>query len=339
MLAVAEATSSWAATCASPAATAASAGSTATSTSTPVTLDPDQYLYGPDIWRLPPVTDLQAMTVSGPAPSDPPTAQSPAFAVPPAEIVPAPPADASPRANLPSSLTGVFSSGEHFDVKPPDPKKVWDGNFDLGLDGSEGNSETLNLHCGFHANRKTDSNVFALSLDYIKQTAESVTTTDRLFSEARFEWLIHDSRWSWYVHETFEYDELAPVNDRDTADAGLGYRLIKIDTTTLVTRFGGGFSNEYHGPESGQNYPELVLSVQLEHQISKRQKIVGLVEYAPDVTNFGRYRLRSQAAWELLLDEEKKLSLRLGALELYNSVPVGARPNDLDYALMVMWKF
>jgi hypothetical protein len=308
-------------------------------TSTSITLDPDQYLYGPDIWRLPPVEDLQAMTVSGPAPSDPPTAQSPAFAVPPAEIMPAPPAEPAPRANLPSSLTGVLSSGDHFDVKPPDPTKIWDGSFDLGLDGSEGNSDTLNVHCGFHANRKTESNILTFSADYLKQSADSVTTTDRLFSEGRFEWLFHDSRWSWYVHETLEYDEVAPVNDRDTADAGFGYRLIKIDTTTLVTRFGGGYSNEYHGPEIGEIYPELVLSVQLEHQISKRQKILGLVEYAPEVTNFERYRLRIQAAWELLLDEEKKLSLRLGALDLYNSVPDGAQPNDLDYALMVMWKF
>ena len=238
----------------SPAATAASAGSTATSTSTPVTLDPDQYLYGPDIWRLPPVTDLQAMTVSGPAVRSARRRSRRRSRCRRRKSCRRP-ADASPRANLPSSLTGVFSSGEHFNVKPPDPKKVWDGNFDLGLDGSEGNSETLNLHCGFHANRKTDSNVFALSLDYIKQTAESVTTTDRLFSEARFEWLIHDSRWSWYVHETFEYDELRRSTTATRPTPGLGYRLIKIDTTTLVTRFGGGFSNEYHGPESGQNSP------------------------------------------------------------------------------------
>ena len=160
---------------------------------------------------------------------------------------------------MPSSLSGVFSSGEHFDVKPPDAKKLWDGSFDLGLDGSEGNSETLNLHCGFHANRKTDYNILTLSLDYNKQTAQSVATTDRLFSEGRFEWLIHCSRWSWFVHETFEYDELQPVNDRDTSDAGFGYRLIKNDTTTLVTRFGGGFSNEYNGPEDGAVLPRIGL--------------------------------------------------------------------------------
>ena len=61
-------------------------------------------------------------------------------------------------------------------------------------------------------------------------------------------------------------------------------------------------------------FPELVFGVQFEHQLSKRQKIVGLVEYAPAVADFDRYRIRSQAAWELLLDEQKNLSLRIGRL-------------------------
>ena len=41
----------------------------------------------------------------------------------------------------------------------------------------------------------------------------------------------------------------------------------------------------------------------------------------------------------MTLDQEKNLSLRMGVLELYNSIPDGARPNDLDYAMMLMWKF
>ena len=63
------------------------------------------------------------------------------------------------------------------------------------------------------------------------------------------------------------------------------------------------------------------------------------MEYAPDVGDFLRYRIRTQAALEMLLDQEKNLGLRMGVLERYNSVPNGARPNDLDYAMMLMWKF
>ena len=107
----------------------------------------------------------------------------------------------------------------------------------------------------------------------------------------------------------------------------------------LIGRVGAGFSHYYGGPENGLYVPEIVYGLQVERQIGKRQKLVGIVEYAPDVGDFLRYRIRTQAARDITLDQEKNLGLRIGVLDIYNSVSDGARPNDLDYALMVMWKF
>ena len=126
---------------------------------------------------------------------------------------------------------------------------------------------------------------------------------------------------------------------QDATDLGLGYRLIKNDMTTLIGRFGGGFSHEYGGPNDGRYVPEAVFGMNLEYKLSKRQKFLGSVEYAPDVTFFERYRVRVQAAYDILLDEEMNLSMRMGVLERYNSLPGSGRPNDLDYALMLLWKF
>jgi putative salt-induced outer membrane protein YdiY len=287
----------------------------------------DQRWYAPEIWRLPPVNGPQS---------------PPALTMPPAETIPAPtPSAFPPAANAPATLSGVLSIDEPIKIKPSKPEvdKLWDGSFDLGLDGSEGNSETFNFRFGFHASRKTESNILTLGLDYNKRTAQTVPTADRLFFDGRFEWLIADSRWSWFVHETIEYDEFQTFDVRDTSDAGLGYRLIKNENTTFIGRIGSGFSHEYGGPENGQYIPEVVFGLQLERQIGKRQKILGAVEYAPGVGDFDRYRIRTQAALEVLLDEERNLSLRMGVLERYNSRPNGALPNDLDYALVVIWKF
>ncbi len=302
----------------------------------------DKLLFGQEIWRLPPVSGngggSGTASESGGAPA--------ALAMPPAETFPAAPALASPPAsNAPFSLSGKLSNSlsdnQPLEVKPPgpNPDKVWDGSLDLGVDGSQGNSDTFNLHLGFHAKRKTEDNILSLSLDYNKRSAQTVTTADRLFFEGRWEWLVADTPRSWFVHETVEYDQFQPFDVRDTSDAGMGYRLIKNDQTTFIGRLGAGFSHEYGGPENGLYVPEIVFGVQLEHQISKRQKLLGLVEYAPDVGDFPRYRIRTQAALEVMLDDEKNLSLRMGVLEIYNSVPNGALRNDLDYALMLMWKF
>jgi putative salt-induced outer membrane protein YdiY len=292
-------------------------------------------LYAPEIWRLPPVGE--ASPFAQPPPEIIPT--SPVLMLPPAEqIPPSKPEDKPPAVNAPASLSGVLSDGERIEVKP-DAAKLWDGSFNLGLDGSEGNTEAFNFRFGVNAVRKSEFSVLTANLDYKKQTSNTETTADRLYFESRLERLIAQSRWSLFVHETIEYDRSQPFDVRDTSDAGVGYRLIKTDLTTLIGRFGGGFSHEYGGPENGQYIPEAVFGLQLDCQLSKRQKILGAVEYAPDVGDFLRYRIRTQAALEMSIDQEKNLALRLGVLERYNSYPGRALPNDLDYAMMLMWKF
>jgi hypothetical protein len=287
----------------------------------------DRRLHGPEIWRLPPV----------PAPP-----MLPALTLPPTETLPMPvPPVSPPVANAPLALSEDAMGDEKavFSGSSLAVDKLWDGSLDLGLDGSEGNSETFNFRFGFHAARKHESNIFTLGIDYNKSTAQTKPTANRLFFDSRFEWLIHQSRWSWFLHETVEYDDFQSFNVRDTSDAGLGYRLIKNDTTTLVGRLGAGFSHEYGGPEDGRYIPEAVFGIQAEHRISKRQKFLGLVEYAPGMGDFLHYRIRAQAAWEILLDEERNLSMRLGVLDRYTSNSNGARPNDVDYALLLLWKF
>jgi len=303
-------------------------------TSTP-DAEPNKGLYAPEIWRLPPVGE--------PSPFAQPPAEiiptPPVLMVPPAELIPpSKPDDRPPAVNAPASLTGILSDGERIEIKP-ESDKLWEGSFNLGLDGSEGNTEAFNFRFGFNAVRKNELSIVTLNLDYKKQTSNTQPTADRLYFEGRCERLIAQSRWSLFVHETIEYDEFQPFDVRDTSDAGVGYRLIKTELTTLIGRLGGGFSHEYGGPENGQYIPEAVFGLQLDCQFSKRQKILGTVEYAPDVGDFLRYRIRTQAALEVSLDQERNLSLRLGVLERYNSMPNGVRPNDLDYAMMLMWKF
>jgi putative salt-induced outer membrane protein YdiY len=287
----------------------------------------EQRIAAPEIWRLPPVV--------------PPVSPA-ALAIPPIEMIPGPSSescgDKAPMANAPMSLSGTFEESD-FLVKKPDPCKLWDGSFDLGWDGSEGNSETFNFRFGCHVARKQESNILTLGVDYNKSTAQTKPTANHLFFEGRFEWLIHQTRWSWFLHETIEYDEFQSYDVRDTSDAGLGYRLVQNETMTLIGRFGAGFVHEYGGPDNGVYTPEAVFGLQLERQISRRQKLLGLVEYAPGFGDFLNYRIRSQAAWELLLDTERNLSLRIGVLNRYTSQPNGARPNDLDYATVVIWKF
>ena len=63
------------------------------------------------------------------------------------------------------------------------------------------------------------------------------------------------------------------------------------------------------------------------------------MEYAHDVTEYGRYRVRTKAAWEVLLDQEKNISLRTGMEESSARVPNGDQTKNLGYSLDLIWKF
>ena len=57
------------------------------------------------------------------------------------------------------------------------------------------------------------------------------------------------------------------------------------------------------------------------------------------MTDPGRHRVRTQAAWEVLLDPERNVSLRTGILESSNKAPTGEQATNLNYTLDLIWKF
>ncbi|MBN2022358.1 MAG: DUF481 domain-containing protein [Pirellulales bacterium] len=216
--------------------------------------------------------------------------------------------------------------------------KPWKGSFEVGLDGSAGNNETLNIRLGFDAKRETEQHVLSLDLDYHKSRSLATETANRLFFEGRYDRPLPGSPWSWFVQDTTTYDEFQPWDVRVSSSTGVGYRFLKTEWTTLAGRFGGGFSREIGGPDD-RYVPELNYAADLEHQLNKRQKIKASVEYYPDVTAFGDFRVVSKADWELLLDEEMNLSLKLSATDRYKRPNPGGKLNDVDYSVVLLWKF
>ena len=215
---------------------------------------------------------------------------------------------------------------------------LWEGNVELGMSGSNGNTETLNYLIGLDAKRETEKHIFDFDLKYDRKSADDVETAHRLFAEVRWEMLFEDAAWTWFYHETTEYDEFTAYDVRLSYDTGLGRRLIKNDDTSFLARAGAGFSHEIGSPNE-ELVPEAVLGLEFDHKLNERQKFSASSEYSPDVTDFLDYRLKSKASWEVLLDEETNLSLKVSLLDRYDSTPNGKKANDLDYTLTLLWSF
>lgn len=247
--------------------------------------------------------------------------------------------DDSSLAPAPSPTAGDEVVFEMAPIEPlPPPPKLWSGSFDAGLNGSQGNSRVFNFRFNAAMKRETPGSILNLKLNYVNTATSGTQNANRLFFDGRDEWVLGDSPWTVYAHTTTEYDQFRAFDLRITGDAGIGYRFIKNDCTSLTGRLGPGFSKEFGGPENRVR-PELVTGGAFEHKVSKRQSIMVSVDYFPDVTNFRIYRINSQLAWTFLLDEVNNLSLKLSLTDRYDSNPHGAKPNDLDYAATLLWQF
>lgn len=290
--------------------------------------------------------DFASPGPAGPAPLGPGMGPYMQVASPPGGVSPGslPPNGLPPsgwNANVPQPTSNTLVLPKIVDPKPPaPPPKIWEGNFELGLDGTGGNSETFNFHLGSKIKYKTKEDTLTSEIDYHRNSSSSVTTADNGLQEARAEHSFLDTPWTCYLHDAVNFNEFNNYHLKASADAGIGYQLIKNDVASLIGRFGGGETWEFAGPnKSTDSIPEVVFGLEGECKLSKQQKLTGSVEYRPDATDFTNFRTTAKAGWEVLLDEENHLSLKLGLRDLYDSNSGTKKPNDVDYSATLLWSF
>jgi hypothetical protein len=306
-------------------------------------------------------------------PQQPPPGYYPAVFAPPAQFHTAPPqewpAGAAPgQFSNPMGPYGPLPQAESMFLPPPDPSAEilsdvlpppsdtpepveyaffdagywfptdgWSNSFEIGINGSAGNAETFSMRTGAHIQRKAGVADYTLDVKYAKTLASGLETQHNALVNSNVETDVGGSLWTTFWKTSFEYDEFKAWDVRAAMNAGLGYHLVKWDDAKLIVRFGSGVSREVGGPDD-EYVPEAVYGLEFDRKLTRRQKLYGTVEYFPDWTNYRDYRLVTNAGWEFVLDQEAHLSLKLGAIDRYDSTPHGRKPNDIDYSLVLLWK-
>lgn len=260
--------------------------------------------------------------------------------VPPAEEVTPPDVPSRSTAEILDDGTAVldgvvypsWTQPFHWFLGPP-----WSGSVEMGMNGSEGNSDSLSFRVGSGLKRDTQLNTLELLINYGRNRQGGRETQNNGLMSGRWDWKLPRPNWIYYNRFQLEFDKFKAFDLRVTMASGLGYHLIKNEKTNFTPRVGIAMSHEFGGPDDNW-VPEADFGFDFTHQISKKQAIKGTVDYYPSWENFSDYRLVSQVNWELLLDEATNLSLKLGAIDRYDSTPNGRRPNDIDYFLTLIWK-
>jgi len=224
---------------------------------------------------------------------------------------------------------------------PTPPPRIWTGGFEFGLNGSQGDIDVLNIRLGAQADRKTDRNSFHSDFLYTLNTQSGIVNQNQALLNARDEILFRDSPWSIFSALQMEYDELRSYDLRVGVYGGVGYKWWDNGKTLFKTRAGAGAVREINTRDGVADrwVPEAVFGFDFNHAFTDRQRFVSSVDVYPSLSNLEHVRVRARAAYEVMLDPEHGMVLRLGVQERYDSQPGNGEANALNYFATLMFKY
>ncbi len=227
---------------------------------------------------------------------------------------------------------------------PPPPEKSswlegWTGAVDLGVNGASGNTETFNARAALGLNRKTDWNDTKFNFLYLFGKDDGEKSESRGEIALRNDWLFKDSPWLLFAQGRLEYDEFKDWDWRLTLAAGVGYKFISNEKTTLTGRTGPAFTREFGGTDEDWHI-EALIGADFEHKFTERQKVYTNAEFYLSLDEYPDYRVLVKAGYEYLVNPDIKMNFKIGIEDEYDQSPgPGTRRNDFRYFITLGWVF
>jgi hypothetical protein len=213
----------------------------------------------------------------------------------------------------------------------------WKGSFEVGVNGSEGNTETTNVIVGFFAKRATVRGEFSTDLDYSYEQNNGAKSADKLFWMNRYEGKLANGVTSWFFDFSYEYDDFKAYDFRLASHLGLSQPLHETDYSKLVGRVGFGASREF-GVADADWIPEMVLGWDYGLQVTDASKLTFAGDYYPDVNDFSTYRINMKLTYEIKLEGHGCSLLASVFDRLDTQANPGQKKNDVDYMLSLKWE-
>lgn len=214
----------------------------------------------------------------------------------------------------------------------------WDTSVELGLNGSAGNNEALSIQTGGYVKRKSRFSKLDLSINYNRTTTGGDSTQNNAQFDARNDWLLDDKMpWTLFGSGEVFYDEFQAFDLQVSANAGVGYQWVDDAELTLIGRVGGGASREFGGPDDVW-VPESIVGFEYGQRLSNTQKFYAQFDYYPAWDQIGEYRYEADVGWEIELVQPSNLSLKISAMDRYDSTPSGVNPHLVNYSVLLLLK-
>jgi len=220
---------------------------------------------------------------------------------------------------------------------PDPPRANWSGRLQLGLSGSRGASDRDAVRVVATGKRDGENTVLSLRSTYQQTRRDGRRSENRFTARARNEWLRGESRWSGFLESEIELAEFLDYDARLRGGGGAVYRFIDDDKTLVSTRLGLGAARQFNSPNEDID-PEAIIALAVSHRFTPRQRIEFSADYFPDLRDTSDFRAEFRAGWEIGLNEENNLKLRLSLEDRYNST-ASANKNNIDYFAELVYEF
>lgn len=221
------------------------------------------------------------------------------------------------------------------DHKPTTWLEHWDKQLDVGISGTDGNSQSQNIHTALSAKTESEHHRWDIQAAYDSSEEDGEKSRDEFFAEANRDWLISDSPYFYFASGRFDWDEFQDWDYRINLAGGTGKDFIQEENWTLRGKAGLGFNQEFGGDDDSIS-PEGLLELASNWQLSKDHKIELKTTFYPQLDELKEFRNITSLAWVNKLNDSMRLKVGLSN-EHDTDVPDDIKKNDFKYGTSLIW--
>jgi len=205
----------------------------------------------------------------------------------------------------------------------------WSRTFQVGIAGSQGNSENTNVAAALDLDYADDRKRWAFDAAYQFGASEGETSQHNAFTSLRRDWLLADSRWFFFGLGRGDYDDFRSWTYRISGSAGIGYEFVKSERWDLRGLLGPAVTQEF---DEDNFYVEALASIESVWTLSEYHSLSFTNTLYPALNDLGEFRNLSTLGWRWRLAEQPALSLNVGVANEYQSQVESDRKHvDLTY--------
>lgn len=199
----------------------------------------------------------------------------------------------------------------------PPARAPWRSQIDLGLAGTRGNSDTIDIRAAFVTVQESDHHRWRIDAGYFLGKDDGETTKHSATVGVLRDWLMPDSPWLFFAKGRYDFDDFRDWSHRVSGHGGLGYEFIDNDEFTLIGRAGAGAAKQWKRSEPLR--PEGLLGLEFAWNITEQQHLTAHTTLYPDLGDFFQYRVVSGIQWTMQMDVVRGLALSAGIEHEYES--------------------